>query len=115
MKIAIGRKLMLFGFLLFACTAVKANDYDVMYQRLYDGYLATSPRADSIIWDFMTTLQADGSWSDIDYDSHVFVGGWKPMGHWDRLFHMALAYSQSDNVRYKHTNLKAKIKAAVLY
>lgn len=106
---------MLFGFLLFACTAVKANDYDVMYQRLYDGYVATSPRADSIIWDFMTTLQADGSWSDIDYDSHVFVGGWKPMGHWDRLFHMALAYSQSDNVRYKHTNLKAKIKAAVLY
>src|SRR3546814_7270417 len=37
------------------------------------------------------------------------------MSHWDRLFHIALAYNRIDHAFYKHTQLKEKIKAAALY
>ena len=106
---------MLFGLLLFTFTELKADDYDVLYQRLYDDYVATTPRTDSVIHDFMLSLQADGSWLDINYDSHVFVGGWSPMAHWNRLFDMALAYSRTGHIWHKHAVLKEKIKTAMFY
>src|SRR3546814_10105509 len=85
---------LLVGVLSVVCIQSKADDYEVMYQRLYDDYVSATPRPDSVIEDLIRTLQADGSWPDINYDSHAFVGGWRPMSHWDRLFHIALAYNR---------------------
>lgn len=115
MKLVAWRKLILFGVLWFTCTDLRADDYEVMYQRLYEDYISASPLADPVIQGFMVSLQADGSWPDINYDTHVFVGGWEPVRHWDRLFNMALAYNRAERAGHKQARLKEKIKTAILY
>ncbi|EOR94165.1 hypothetical protein ADIARSV_2660 [Arcticibacter svalbardensis MN12-7] len=94
----------------------KADDFDVLYQRLFEEYITNTPMNSlTAIQSYMDTQQADGSWSTIDYDSHTFVGGWEPLVHWDNLLNMAMAFKKPGQILYGSTVLKNQIKRGLLF
>lgn len=93
-----------------------ADDYDVLYERLYADYVANTPvTTQTTIQGYMNTQQADGSWTTINYDSHTYIGGWAPLDHWDKLLHMAVALKKPTHGLYADSVLKTKIKLGLLY
>lgn len=101
---------------IIATGLAKADDLDIVYQRLFDDYLATNAmKSQTIIQGYMDTQQSDGSWSDINYDYHNAIGAWLPTNHWNQLLSMAVAYQKSNSTFYKNTILKEKIKKGILY
>nr|WP_294899179.1 polysaccharide lyase family 8 super-sandwich domain-containing protein [uncultured Pedobacter sp.] len=99
-----------------ASSFAKADDLDIIYQRLFDDYLAKNTlKSQAIIQGYMDTQQSDGSWSDINYDYHDAIGAWLPGNHWIQLLSMAVAYQKSNSTFYKNTILKEKIRKGILY
>ena len=45
-------------------------------------------------------MQADGSWTDIDYNDQISADGWKPNGHLNRLKAMALNYKHPKGANF---------------
>ncbi|WP_017258858.1 polysaccharide lyase family 8 super-sandwich domain-containing protein [Pedobacter arcticus] len=105
----------IFLFPLLLSSTVKADDYDVLYDRLYADYVAPVPLGMLVIQGYMDSQQTNGSWTDINYDQHTFVGGWQPIKHWERLASMALALKKTSYSFYGNAILKGKIKAGLLY
>lgn len=101
---------------LMSSNFAKADDFDILYQRLFDEYLTNTPmNSPTAIQSYMNTQQADGSWSTTDYDSHTFVGGWKPLVHWDNLLNMSMAFKKPGHTLYGNTTLKNQIKRGLLF
>lgn len=93
-----------------------ADDYNMLYERLYADYLVNAPLNNQVtVQGYMDTQQADGSWSDINYDLHTYVGGWIPLNHWDRLLEMAEAFKKPNHGLHANATLKSKIKLGLLY
>ena len=57
---------------------------DTITERLIASYLSDIPD-DKNIESFSKSMQADGSWTDIDYNDQISADGWKPNGHLNRL------------------------------
>jgi chondroitin AC lyase len=101
---------------LFFNSLTKADDFDILYQRLFDEYITSTPmNSPAAIQSYMDTQLADGSWATTDYDSHTFVGGWKPLVHWDNLLNMTMAYKKPGNILCGNNKLKEQIKRGLLF
>ncbi|EOR94160.1 hypothetical protein ADIARSV_2655 [Arcticibacter svalbardensis MN12-7] len=86
----------------------KADDFDTLYERLFAEYLTTWVTNQSTIQGYINTQQSDGSWSTINYDSQIFIGGWEPLVYWDRLLQMALAFKKPGNSSFGDSILKVE-------
>ncbi|MFV0541088.1 MAG: polysaccharide lyase family 8 super-sandwich domain-containing protein [Aestuariibaculum sp.] len=63
---------------------------------------------DAEIASYLSLLQSDGSFSDIDYDSKVRTN-WQPLEHVERLTLIALAYTTETSSYYQNGTLKSQI------
>lgn len=87
---------------------------DTITERLRANYLNIDPEEKGIE-NFMNSMQADGSWSDIDYDDQISLDGWKPEGHLNRLRAMAINYSHPKSKFYNNSTLLGKIEKGLLF
>ena len=55
-------------------------------------------------------MQADGSWTDIDYNDQISADGWKPNGHLNRLKAMALNYKHPESKFFNNATLLQQIE-----
>jgi len=92
--------------------SLRADEIDILEQRLKDHLLARPGKADKGAAEYMASLQADGTWSDIRYDDTSRTG-WKPIAHLDRLLAMARACTTPGQALSGKPELKAKIHQAL--
>lgn len=97
--------------------SAKADDFDIMYNRLYSEITAVTPPTPSAIQSELNLMAADGSFTDIDYTNLNTNPNWKAESHFLRLLDMALAYkiSAKGNTYYGSDILKTNIKLGLLY
>ena len=67
-------------------------------------YLSDIPD-DKNIESFSKSMQADGSWTDIDYNDQISADGWKPNGHLNRLKAMALNYKHPESKFFNNATI----------
>lgn len=91
----------------------RADDLTTVRQRVVSDLLDSVPSA-STVNGYTTSLNSNGSWSDIDYNSTADVS-WNPLTHLDRLEAMAEAYSSSSSSLYHNAALKTSILKAYDY
>jgi chondroitin AC lyase len=82
-------------------------------QRVTAELLSGTPSA-STVEGYMSSLQSNGSWSDINY-SNTAQTNWTPLQHLDRLLAMAEAYSDSASSLYQNATLDTDISNAFNY
>ncbi len=83
----------LFVFCLFMCIhnpLFAAVDSDSIMTRIRDYYFKSKPDA---VAANLSSIQGDGSWTDINYDDRDNAGGWEPLTHLDRTLDFAMAYT----------------------
>ncbi len=105
--------------ILFFLTALpgKAADpvFETIMERVCQAYWEDAPEKtllDGLVSDYASTIQADGSWSDINYADRVYTD-WQPMYHLDRVILMTLAYSKQGSSWYGNTTLGNHIANAL--
>ena len=76
--------------------------------------ISTIDQLDKNVASYLTQLQDDGSFPDIDYASDARTD-WPPMQHLDRLLAMGLAYTQTESKYYGNDELKAKMDLMLTY
>jgi chondroitin AC lyase len=100
----------------FFCTrppAARASDLTTVSQRVTAQLLSSIPST-STVEGYMSSLQSNGSWSDIDY-SNTAITDWTPLTHLQRLEAMAQDYSSSSSSLYHNATLEADISNAYNY
>ena len=90
-----------------------ADDVDTVKQRITDNLLSSVSSA-STINGYSSSLNSNGSWSDVAYASTANTS-WEPLTHLTRLEAMAEAYSSSSHSLYHNASLKADILNAYNY
>jgi len=90
-----------------------ADDIDTVRQRVVDDLLKSIPST-STISGYRSSLNSNGSWSDINYNSTSSVD-WTPLTHLERLEAMAESYSKSSSSLYHDAGLKADILKSYNY
>jgi len=108
---------LLIGFFSILSLSSKADDLDILYNRLYSEITAVPPPTPATIQDELNLLADNGSFIDIDYTDLNTNPNWKAESHFTRLLDMALAYKISviGNTNFGNTILKDKIKLGLLY
>lgn len=106
-----------FSFLLLFSSIVSyaSTDFDIIMQRIQLSEWASASSASSLDNSAKTltaSLQADGSWPDIDYKSTAQVT-WSPVTHLTRLKTLVLAYTRSTTTSYNSSALYQKIVSAL--
>lgn len=86
---------------------------DVITERLTATYLSGTAD-DKNIESFSKSMQADGSWTDIDYNDQISADGWKPNGHLNRLKAMAISYGHSGSKFFNDVTLLQQIEKGLL-
>ena len=99
--------------LLVAGRQVKADDFSTVDQRVTAQLLSSVPSA-STVQGYMSTLQSNGSWSDVTY-TNTSQTNWLPMTHLTRLEAMAQDYASSSSSLYHNATLAADISSAYNY
>ncbi|MBD0825396.1 polysaccharide lyase family 8 super-sandwich domain-containing protein [Aestuariibaculum marinum] len=86
--------------------------FDVFKERIIQDLvkdnIITSTDLDADVADYLSQIQGDGAFLDVDYSSTVRTK-WPPMVHLDRLLIMSLAYTLQSSTYYSSSDLKAKI------
>jgi len=111
-------KFLLFcAFLMVINLSVKADDFDIMYTRLYAQIAAKTIPTPTTIQSEINLMAANGSFTDIDYTNLNTNPNWRAELHFYRLLDMALAYkvTATGNTNLGNTVLKDKIKIGLLY
>ncbi|MCC6123871.1 MAG: polysaccharide lyase 8 family protein [Pirellulales bacterium] len=93
-------------------TVGRADDPDLRI--LHDRLLQMSILGDVdavAVRSVIESLQADGSWADIDYEDPA-LSGWQPIGHVARILDMARAYRRSDSPLRGDEKLRKAMYAA---
>ncbi len=95
-----------------------ADDIDTLKARLVASYKAGNTtwglmNADSAVA-YLSSLQADGCWPDINYFDHGSAP-WTPLTHVQRLLQMALAFNRTDYPSYHDTAMSRGIVAGLDY
>jgi chondroitin AC lyase len=90
-----------------------ATDLSTVTQRVTAQLLDATPSA-STVEGYMSTLQSNGSWANINY-SDTSATNWAPMTHLDQLQAMAEAYSSSSSSLYQNATLATDISNAYNY
>jgi len=91
----------------------RADDLQTLDQRLIADILA-SKASQSTVNGYLSTLQANGSWTDVNYADHSRTV-WNPQNHLTRLREMAKAYAEPTSALYQNASLKAGILSAYDY
>src|SRR5580692_2270907 len=90
-----------------------ATDLDTVTSRVISQLIATDP-SDSTVEGYMSSLQSNGSWSDINY-SNTAQTNWTPATALTRMLDMAESYSNSSSSLDGSTTLEADILKAYDY
>src|SRR5437868_4682731 len=90
-----------------------ASDLDTISQRVTAQLLSSLPST-STVQGYMNSLQANGSWSDIDYSSTAQTN-WVPLTHLQRMESMSQLYSSSSSSLYHNVTLGTDISNAYNY
>lgn len=88
-------------------------DPDTVAANIYSTAVANPP-ADSAVAGTLALLQADGSFSDVDY-TDTQPSNWQPPKHLNKLNDMAIAYSTPGSSYYQSASLKTSILSAYNY
>ncbi len=91
----------------------RATDLDTITQRLTSQLISQDP-SDSTVEGYMSTLQSNGSWSDINY-ANTAQTNWTPATHLIRLYDMAESYWNPSSSLYQSSTLEADIFNAYNY
>jgi hypothetical protein len=75
--------------------AISSADLDTMRDSTWNYTLVPSANANTVI----SSLRADGSWADINYDE-IPAANWSVITHYSRVLTIAMAYRQPGNARY---------------
>jgi chondroitin AC lyase len=94
-------------------SAARASDMSTVDTNLTD-YLISQTPSTSTVQGYISSLQSNGSWTDIDYSSTAQTG-WDPLTHLDRLLSMAEAYDDSASSLYHSASLETDISNAYNY
>ena len=92
--------------------AAQRADVETLANRLRVEYLKGSAAGAS---DFLSSMQADGSWTDIDYTYDSTMASWKSVKHINRLMAMSLAYSKPDDVAHQNAAMLDGISRGLNY
>ncbi|MDR0541544.1 MAG: glycoside hydrolase family 88 protein [Dysgonamonadaceae bacterium] len=87
-------------------------EIDLLTSRLQEEYLKRKVKRKELEWS-LKNMQADGSWSDIDYNTVTLL--YDAGKHLDRLVNMALAYSKPGSPDYHSQALRNKIVSGLEY
>lgn len=112
------KKKLIFIFCLFILThSARADEFDVLYERLFTDLIASNLAAPADIQKTLDLMTNNGNFTDLDYRSSTFIPSWRPVNHFFRLLDMALAYKKevSGNTFYQSAVLKDRIKQGLLY
>lgn len=96
------KKAFVLSFLLTLLTFLPCKSDTTVFQQIIDNVvereLQTSTISSSVssTRSYMSSIQSDGSWADIDYSSTAQTN-WAPVTHLDRLRHMAIAYVSQES------------------
>ncbi len=108
-----GNIVKLLFFILFNISTVFnvfGDDISILKSRFYDYYIENT--SSSIT--YLSTMNADGSWSDINYDDTSRTG-WEPIIHLNRLAKFCSAYNNEANDFYHSDFLLNKIELGLNY
>lgn len=106
--------------------ALAESDIDTCTSRVIDYFTArgANPKdplmADALqrlhktVKGLLATMNEDGSWPDIDYDSHA-QSAWSPLGHYQRLLQMAQAYRAEGQEYYQDEELLSAITKSLSF
>lgn len=70
--------------------------------------MISQPFNDTEITGYLNSLNADGSWSDIDY-ANTSNTNWDPVKHSTRLVRICCAYNNPGSIHYHNTGVKANV------
>ncbi len=79
------------------------TEYDIIMNRIKDtehNSVVNIATLNSDVTTFLSSIQADGSWADINYTDRS-QSNWLPISHLDRLKKMVLAYTIEENSYYE--------------
>ncbi|MFL0063815.1 polysaccharide lyase family 8 super-sandwich domain-containing protein [Tenacibaculum maritimum] len=114
------RDFILVFFVMHFCSMMYAqkNDYDQIMNNVRAGVWSAIPanktKFDASVDTDLSTMQADGSWTGIDYtDTSGTL--WKPFEHLKRLKKLATAYTLSGSKYYQSATLFPKIEESLKY
>lgn len=96
---------------------MKRDDLELSdIQKIQDRFYKTNAVEfnDSIIKCYLSLMNEDGSFSDIDYHSTNVVY-WEPIYHLDRLIVMAYAYTTPNNFYYENADLFSRIETSISF
>lgn len=98
-------------------TKTEPTVYEIIMQRIQAHEWANVTKVTSLDAEValrLSTISANGSWSDIDYTSTAQTN-WEPITHLDRLKNMVLAYTLNTSNYVGNTELYARISSAFGY
>ena len=90
-----------------------ADDLATIGQRVTAQLLSSSPSA-STVQGYMSSLQANGSWADVNYASTAATN-WSPLTHLQRMEAMAQLYNNPKSSLYQNTTLATNLSSAMNY
>ncbi len=96
---------------------VSASDADTIMQRICQDQwnkISSITALDSTVQALQSSMQADSSWSDLNYNDHSQTA-WIPVTHLDRLLSMANAYTNTNSTFFKNNDLQKSITHALAF
>lgn len=109
--------ILLYPFFFNALFAVNDAVYDTIMQRIrvneWEG-VADVPKLNTTVANLLTTINSDGSWADIDYNSTAMTN-WPGTTHLERVVDFTLAYTLISSNYYRNAIVYQKIVSALTY
>ncbi|MDR1737760.1 MAG: polysaccharide lyase 8 family protein [Candidatus Symbiothrix sp.] len=92
------------------------SDFEYIMQQIrqYEWQNTTVSANDATASGYLSSMQTNGSWSDIDY-ANTAQTDWLPLTHLNRLKPIVLAYTDSRSAHYGSNAVYTKIVAALQY
>lgn len=87
---------------------------DLITNRLIAKYL-TSYTSDVTPTTLFQSMNADGTWTDVNYNDKISIGGWAPATHLSRLQTMAVAFRTPSSTWFQNVEMQTKIETGLLY
>jgi chondroitin AC lyase len=117
MKNVLGVGLMLILNLFLIGSSFAANDavFDTIMQRVRVNEweeITDIKKLNSTVAGLLNTINSDGSWSDLDYNSTV-ASNWPGTTHLNRVLDLSLAYTLKSSNYYNNSNVSQKIIASL--
>jgi len=92
------------------CAQTQA-DTDTITSRFRTYVLSSSAKSDATVGAYLDSLQANGSWNDVNY-ADKSITNWKPLTHLNRLLAICNAYNTPSSIYYHGAVVKTQIYAA---